>query len=90
MNQYKRNMLTLDKLKDMDRESEEVKLHLGCGYNKLDNFINVDMDGVCEPDLVMNIDDDWKFEDNSVDYIKCHFVLEHVEYKHFSGKLVEY
>ena len=59
------------------------KLHLGCGYNKLSGFINVDMDEKCKPDMVMNLDEYWNFPDGSIDHIKAHFVLEHVEYKHF-------
>lgn len=64
-------------------EQKKVKIHLGCGYNHIEGYINVDLDPRNRPDKVMDLDKAWDFADNSVDHIRIHFVLEHIEYKHF-------
>ena len=65
-------------------EISKKKLHLGCGNTRLEGYVNVDLDATHNPDVVLNLDDDWvMFEDNSIDEIKCHFVLEHIEWRHF-------
>lgn len=62
----------------------ELKLHLGCGNNHLKGYFNVDLDSEHNPDVVLNLDNDWTmFHNNSVDEIKCHFVLEHIDWRHF-------
>lgn len=55
-----------------------MRLNIGCGFNKLPGFVNVDGDALCEPDVVANLEERWPFEDNSVEYIVANHVLEHL------------
>ena len=56
-----------------------MKLNLGCGYNKMDGFLNVDNQIRCQPDMIVDLEElPWPFESNSADeLVLCH-VLEHL------------
>ena len=56
-----------------------MKLNLGCGFNKPDGFVHVDMFEECQPDIVHNLETfPYPFEDNSVEEILFNHSLEHI------------
>ena len=56
-----------------------LRLNLGCGNHKLDNFWNVDSQPACKPDQVVNLEIfPWPWVDNSVHEIFMSHVLEHL------------
>ena len=55
------------------------KLNIGSGYKKYDGFLNIDSFAGCEPDRLVDIEKDkLPFEDNTVDEVYCHHILEHL------------
>jgi SAM-dependent methyltransferase len=56
-----------------------MKLNIGCGFNKLDGYINVDQFPECAPDVLWNLEETpWPFAERSVDELVAHHVLEHL------------
>ena len=56
-----------------------MKLNIGCGFNKLDGYLNVDQFPECAPDLLWNLETTpWPFAESSVDELVAHHVLEHL------------
>lgn len=56
-----------------------VKLNLGCGFRKVEGFINIDNRPEVEPDLVHDITQGLPYRDNEVDEIVAVDCLEHLE-----------
>lgn len=58
-----------------------LKINLGCGLERIDGYTNIDEDRLVNPDYVINLDDmniKLPFEDNSVEAIHAHHILEHI------------
>jgi hypothetical protein len=56
-----------------------VKLNLGCGFNRIEGFVNVDKSDVCQPDLVMDLEvTPWNVGTSEVDEVVFNHSLEHL------------
>lgn len=58
-----------------------MKINLGSGYKQYPDFVNVDCDHSCQPDILLNLDDEnlsIPLETNSVDKIIAHHIFEHI------------
>lgn len=56
-----------------------MKLNIGAGDTQFNGFVNCDYDANCNPDYVFNLEtEDWPFEDNTVEEVIAHHVLEHL------------
>ena len=66
----------------IERASKPLKLHLGCGPVVLDGWLNIDAfkyPGVAVMQLPSGLG---RFTDNSVAFIYCSHVVEHIDYPH--------
>jgi len=67
-----------------------MRLNIGAGDQKIEGFVTVDYDENCSPDYVVDIErEKLPFEDNTVEQVICHHVLEHLGegYFHFVKEL---
>lgn len=56
-----------------------MKINIGAGSTHFDGFLNCDYSEQYNPDYVFDLEKDrWPFEDNSVEYVVAHHVLEHL------------
>ena len=56
-----------------------MKINLGAGNSRIDGFVNIDYDSKSNPDYCLNIEKDpLPFDDNSVDVVVAHHILEHL------------
>lgn len=59
----------------------ELKLHLGCGSNRLNDYCNIDMVKTGATDIVDNIATLEQFSPDSIAHILTEHVLEHLSFK---------
>lgn len=56
-----------------------MKLNLGAGSKRYPGYINIDSDSGCNPDFVVNIETEkLPFEDNAIEEVLAHHILEHL------------
>lgn len=62
-----------------------MKLNLGCGFEKFDDYVGMDVLPQVNPDIVWNMSrTPWPFKDNSFEEIRCMHVFEHIPQPHWS------
>ncbi len=57
-----------------------MKLHLGCGKEKREGWVNVDIEPSYSPDVIADVKKLDMFEDNSVEMIETLHLLEHLTF----------
>ena len=66
-----------------------LKLNLGCGKEKIEGCVNIDVEPSCNPDLVLDfIRDPLPYKEDEVDRIYLFHVIEHIP-EVFHEKLLE-
>jgi len=69
-----------DLLEDLcEPHSELPRLNLGCGWERLDGWVNSDIAAVPGVDAIADITRGLPFENDSVEVVLCQDVLEHVD-----------
>jgi glycosyltransferase involved in cell wall biosynthesis len=58
--------------------NRSLRIDLGCGINKADGFIGVDLCPGAGVDIVADLSQRFPFEDSSVEEIRAHDVIEHL------------
>jgi len=59
--------------------TKKLKLHIGCGLDKKDGYINCDISPEVEPDKIVDLEKKLPFKDNSVGEVFMSHVLEHTQ-----------
>jgi len=69
-------------LAHIDQPNEDrvtKRLNMGCGFNKIDGFVNSDISTVVKPDVTIDFDQyPWQFKDDEFDHIVAKDILEHL------------
>ena len=55
-----------------------TKIHLGCKFDKLQGYINCDIDKSVNPDMVLNLEKKLPFKDNSITKVYSKNTFEHI------------
>lgn len=55
-----------------------MRLNLGSGYRRQDDYINIDIRPECEPDMIVDLEHGLPFDDSSVKEVRAFDILEHI------------
>lgn len=56
-----------------------MKINLGSGSKRYPDYLNIDLDAGSNPDYILNIEKDiFPFDDDSIDAVLAHHILEHL------------
>ena len=70
--------------------SGELKIDLGCGFDKHEGYIRADISSICKPDVLIDVRKiPWQWEDNSVDYLRVDNLFEHLVPSDFMKAMAE-
>ena len=58
--------------------TELKRLNLGCGPNKMEGHINIDINDKWNPDILCDIQEGLPFSDSSIDEVRAWDILEHI------------
>jgi predicted SAM-dependent methyltransferase len=75
--------------KRKERNRPDIKLHVGCGENYFDGWINVDIDS-SKADIFHDLAKPLWFYDNTVDFIYSEHFIEHIGIKHAQNMFKEF
>ena len=69
-----------DKLSEINQklQTDILRLDLGCGTNKPENYIGVDLYPGSGADIIANLNQRFPFSDSSVDEVRAHDIIEHL------------
>lgn len=79
----------LEIIKGLKIKKKEVKLHIGCGSDYKEDYINIDGFDRSVADLIA-LSHKLPFTNNSVDLIESHHLLEHLSYSEFRDTIREW
>ena len=61
------------------KQNADLRLNLGCGFDKKAGWINVDKNSLSEPDQIVDLESTpWPWPDSSIAEIQMRHVLEHL------------
>lgn len=65
-------------------------LNVGCGYDKREGFLNIDMDPACSPDLLIENNDMSVLPKNHFHHLIAYDVIEHIHRSETTSTLLEW
>jgi len=77
-------------LRGQNRQPLSRRLNIGCGYDKREGYLNIDMDPSCQPDLLIVNNDLSSLPKNYFEEILAHDVLEHIPRAHTMSALLDW
>lgn len=70
----------LPSIEHENHDKEPLKLNMGCGFMKMDGYINADYSDICDPDVKVDFNQlPWPWEDDTFQHIVAKDILEHLD-----------